>query len=148
MFVWPIYEQLKKDFVNSQELIVLLKAFSQIVTVQYYVYSDHSSNSRITIDIKPNSSPDLSPSSGPGPVALITTATNRANNQPTDGDISIKTEVDQRTEGVQKNREKICFGAFLVDYQWHMTSLLSVFDQTGSEHKQWRSINRRHFVSF
>lgn len=101
---------------------MLLKAFSQIVTVQYYVYSDHSSNSHITIDIKPNSSPDLSPSSGPGPVALITTATNRANNQPKDGDIAIKTEVDQRTEGVEKSRETRCFSAFFfVEYQWHMT---------------------------
>lgn len=127
---------------------MLPKAFSQIVTVQYYVYSDHSSNSHITIDIKPNSSPDLSPSSGPGPVALITTATNRANNQPKDGDIAIKTEVDQRTEGVEKSRETRCFSAFFCGISVAHDFMLSVFDQTESEHKQWRSINRRHFVSF
>ncbi|XP_042348599.1 DNA endonuclease RBBP8 isoform X3 [Plectropomus leopardus] len=58
--------------------------------------SDHSSNSSITAEVKVNSSPDLSPPSGP--VALITMATSRAGNQPADGNVAVKAEVEQRTE--------------------------------------------------
>ncbi|XP_074499321.1 uncharacterized protein rbbp8l [Sebastes fasciatus] len=64
-------------------------------------HSDHSSNSSsstttTTTEAKPNSSPDLSPPSGP--MALVSTATIRAGNQPADGNIAVKTEADQRTE--------------------------------------------------
>lgn len=95
LLVWWILQlPFKKDLVvNSQELIVVqLKAISHNA-----VYRDHSSNSHTTTDVKRNSSPDLSPSSGP--VALVTIATSRASNQPADGDVAVKNEVDQRTEG-------------------------------------------------
>ncbi|XP_040919953.1 RBBP8 N-terminal-like protein isoform X3 [Toxotes jaculatrix] len=59
-------------------------------------HSDHSSNSSTVTEVKPNSSPDLSPS--PGPMALITVATSRASKQPSDGDVAVKTETDHRTE--------------------------------------------------
>ncbi|XP_044207373.1 uncharacterized protein rbbp8l [Thunnus albacares] len=59
-------------------------------------HSDHSPNSSITTEVKPNSSPDISPSSGP--VALITAATSWATRQPADGDVAVKTEVDQKAE--------------------------------------------------
>ncbi|XP_071329511.1 RBBP8 N-terminal-like protein isoform X3 [Trachinotus anak] len=57
-------------------------------------HSDHSSNSSSVTEVKPNSSPDLSPSSGP--VALIAVATSRASNQPSDGDTAVKTKTDRR----------------------------------------------------
>ncbi|XP_018534740.1 nucleoprotein TPR isoform X3 [Lates calcarifer] len=59
-------------------------------------HSDHSSNSSSIIEVKPNSSPDLSPPSGP--VALVNMATSRASNQPLDGNVGVKTETDQRPE--------------------------------------------------
>ncbi|KAM7410785.1 hypothetical protein PAMA_020970 [Pampus argenteus] len=58
-------------------------------------HSDHSPSSSATTEVKPNSSPDLSPS---GPVALITPAASRASSQPADGDIVVKTEADQRPD--------------------------------------------------
>ncbi|KAM9350302.1 uncharacterized protein rbbp8l [Symphorus nematophorus] len=60
-------------------------------------HSDLSSTSSTTTEAKQNSSPDLSPPSAP--VALVTTETSRANNQPADGDVAVKTEAEQRTEG-------------------------------------------------
>lgn len=60
-------------------------------------HSDHSCNSSTTTEVKPNSSPDISPPSGP--VALLTMAAGRAGNQPADGDVAVKTEEDQATEG-------------------------------------------------
>lgn len=60
-------------------------------------HSNHSSNSSNTTELKANSSPDLSPL--PGPVALVTSATSRASNQPADGDIAVKNETDQKKEG-------------------------------------------------
>ncbi|XP_030277750.1 DNA endonuclease RBBP8 isoform X5 [Sparus aurata] len=59
-------------------------------------HSDHSCNSSTTTEVKPNSSPDISPPSGP--VALLTMAAGRAGNQPADGDVAVKTEEDQATE--------------------------------------------------
>lgn len=62
-------------------------------------HSDHSTNSS-TAEVKPNSSPDhFAPS---GPVALVTTASSRANNKPADGNVAMKTEGDQRTEGEEE----------------------------------------------
>lgn len=76
--------KLKKEHTdNSQEL-----------TVPYCVYSDHSFNSRTITEVK-NS--NISPPSGP--VALVTTASSKAITQPADGDVAMKTEVDQKTEG-------------------------------------------------
>ncbi|XP_060930663.1 uncharacterized protein rbbp8l [Limanda limanda] len=60
-------------------------------------HSDHSSSSSTFTEIKPTSSPDFLPSSGPE--ALITAATSRASNQPSDSDIGKKPERDQRAEG-------------------------------------------------
>lgn len=74
-------------------------------------HSDHSTNSSTAAEVKPKSSPDHLPPSGP--VALVTTATSRANNLPADGNVAVKTEGDQRPEG--------------------------------SEHRQWRGMNRSHF---
>lgn len=54
--------------------------------------TEHSPNSSGTIDVKANSSPELSP------VALITTAISRATGKPIDGDVAVKTEADHRTE--------------------------------------------------
>ncbi|XP_036958704.1 uncharacterized protein rbbp8l isoform X4 [Acanthopagrus latus] len=59
-------------------------------------HSDHSCNSSTTTEVKPNSSPDISPPSGP--VALLAMAAGRASNQPADGDVAVKTEEDQATE--------------------------------------------------
>lgn len=59
--------------------------------------SDRSSDSSSTPEVKPKSSPDLSPS--PGPVPITTTATSRATKQPADGDVTVKAEADQWTEG-------------------------------------------------
>ncbi|XP_034028005.1 uncharacterized protein rbbp8l isoform X2 [Thalassophryne amazonica] len=64
--------------------------------------SEHPSNSATTTEVKPNGSPDLSPS----PVALVTTATSRATNQPADGDMLIKNESNQRAEdGLSEHRQ-------------------------------------------
>ncbi|KAM8864738.1 uncharacterized protein rbbp8l isoform 2-T7 [Spinachia spinachia] len=65
--------------------------------------SDHSSNSNsATPGVKPNSSPDLSPSSGP--VALVTKATSRERSQPADGSFAMKTETVQRAEESEHRR--------------------------------------------
>lgn len=57
-------------------------------------YSDHSNSSSSTADVKPNSSPELSPSFEP----LITTTTSMATNLPADGNVAMKTEADLRHE--------------------------------------------------
>uniref|UniRef100_A0A665VKE4 Retinoblastoma binding protein 8-like n=1 Tax=Echeneis naucrates TaxID=173247 RepID=A0A665VKE4_ECHNA len=57
-------------------------------------HSEHSSNSSTT-DVKPISSPELSPFSGP--VALVGTATSRSSIQPPDGDPVSKTDMGQRS---------------------------------------------------
>ncbi|XP_008294345.1 RBBP8 N-terminal-like protein isoform X2 [Stegastes partitus] len=65
-------------------------------------YSSSSSSS--TSEVKPNSSPELSPSSS-GPVALVTIpAAGRAANQPADGDAAVKREVDQRAEESERRQ--------------------------------------------
>lgn len=60
-------------------------------------HSEHSFKRNTTTDVKPNSTTDLSHSSGP--VALVTAATNRASHQPADGTVEVKSEADQRAEG-------------------------------------------------
>ena len=67
-------------------------------------HSDHSCNSSTTTEVKPNSSPDISPPSGP--VALLAMAAGRASNQPADGDVAVKTEEDQATEGEDEEEYK------------------------------------------
>lgn len=67
-------------------------------------HSDHSSNSTTTTEVKPNSSPDLSPSSGA--MALINMAASRVSSQAADGDVAVKTEVDQRTEETEHRQWK------------------------------------------
>uniref|UniRef100_A0AAZ1X612 DNA endonuclease Ctp1 N-terminal domain-containing protein n=1 Tax=Oreochromis aureus TaxID=47969 RepID=A0AAZ1X612_OREAU len=59
-------------------------------------HSDHSSNSSTTTEVKPNSSPALSPSSGI--LSLVNTTTSRASNKPADGNISVKPDVELKTE--------------------------------------------------
>ncbi|XP_070825163.1 DNA endonuclease RBBP8 isoform X6 [Chaetodon trifascialis] len=66
------------------------------------------SNFRAALDctsteVKPNISPELTTSSGP--LALVTTASSRASNQPADGDAAMKTEVDQRTAAETEHRQ-------------------------------------------
>ncbi|KAF7658167.1 hypothetical protein LDENG_00017030 [Lucifuga dentata] len=78
-------------------------------------HSEQSSNSTTT-EVKLNSSPDLSPLAGP--VALVTTATSRATNQPADGNAAVKAEPDQTTTGGE------------------------------TEHKHTRGWNRSHFESY
>ncbi|XP_035769411.1 DNA endonuclease RBBP8 isoform X1 [Neolamprologus brichardi] len=59
-------------------------------------HSDHSSNSSTTTEVKPNSSPALSPSSGI--LSLVNTTTSRPSNKPADGNISVKPDVELKTE--------------------------------------------------
>ncbi|XP_070825162.1 DNA endonuclease RBBP8 isoform X5 [Chaetodon trifascialis] len=66
-------------------------------------HSDHSSISCTSTEVKPNISPELTTSSGP--LALVTTASSRASNQPADGDAAMKTEVDQRTAAETEHRQ-------------------------------------------
>ncbi|XP_045912050.1 DNA endonuclease RBBP8 [Micropterus dolomieu] len=65
-------------------------------------HSEHPFKRNTTTDVKPNSTTDLSHSSGP--VALVTAATNRASHQPADGTVEVKSEGDQRAEEVNHNR--------------------------------------------
>ncbi|XP_076023124.1 uncharacterized protein rbbp8l isoform X2 [Genypterus blacodes] len=58
-------------------------------------HSEHSSTST-PIEVKGNSSPDLSPSAGP--LALASAPASRASNQPADDDVAMKTEPSQRSE--------------------------------------------------
>lgn len=60
-------------------------------------HSDNSSNSSTTTEVKPNSSPALSPASGI--LSLINTTTSRPSNKPADGNISVKPDVELKTEG-------------------------------------------------
>ncbi|KAK5863001.1 hypothetical protein PBY51_000064 [Eleginops maclovinus] len=53
-------------------------------------------------EVKAQSSPDLSPHSGP--MALVRMATSRAGSQPEDGDVVVKTEADQRSEEIQQRQ--------------------------------------------
>ncbi|XP_026010155.1 uncharacterized protein rbbp8l isoform X3 [Astatotilapia calliptera] len=57
-------------------------------------HSDNSSNSSTTTEVKPNSSPALSPASG----ILSNTTTSRPSNKPADGNISVKPDVELKTE--------------------------------------------------
>lgn len=59
-------------------------------------HSDNSSNSSTTTEVKPNSSPALSPTSGI--LSLINTTTSRPSNKPADGNISVKPDVELKTE--------------------------------------------------
>ncbi|XP_030588561.1 uncharacterized protein rbbp8l isoform X3 [Archocentrus centrarchus] len=59
-------------------------------------HGDQSSNSSITTEVKPNSSPALSPSSGI--LSLISSTTSRASHKPADGSISVKPEVNRTEE--------------------------------------------------
>ncbi|XP_031732786.1 uncharacterized protein rbbp8l isoform X1 [Anarrhichthys ocellatus] len=78
--------------------------------------SDHSSNSHsITTEVKPNSPPDLSPSSGP--VALVTKATSRESNQPADGTDAVKTEMDQRAEESEQRRLRVMNRSYFESYK-------------------------------
>ncbi|XP_034392165.1 RBBP8 N-terminal-like protein [Cyclopterus lumpus] len=61
-----------------------------------------SSSSSSTTEVKPNSSPGLSPSSGP--VVLVSEATSRASNQPADGNVAANNETDQRAEESEQRR--------------------------------------------
>nr|XP_046253724.1 DNA endonuclease RBBP8 isoform X4 [Scatophagus argus] len=81
---------LKKENKRLRDEIKILRA------ALHRGYNDNSSNSSTTTEVKPNGSPEHSPSTGP--VALVTTASSRTSNQPADGDVAVKTEVDQRTE--------------------------------------------------
>ncbi|XP_056156132.1 uncharacterized protein rbbp8l [Lampris incognitus] len=54
------------------------------------------SSSSTTPEVKPSRSPDLSPPGGP--MSLITTATSHTTGQAADGDVAMKTELDQRAE--------------------------------------------------
>ncbi|XP_058499975.1 RBBP8 N-terminal-like protein isoform X1 [Solea solea] len=60
-------------------------------------HSDRSSNS--FTEVKSNSSPEFSPTSGPE--ALIMVASSKSNNQPPDSDTGVKTEREQRPEEVE-----------------------------------------------
>lgn len=82
------------------------------------MYSDQCDN-RTTIDVKPNSSPDISPASGP--VAHVMT-TNRASSQPADGDVAVKMEVDQGNEGDDEEEQGLggkmfLNGCFIVSFR-------------------------------
>lgn len=59
-------------------------------------HSDNSSNSSTTTEVKPNSSPALSPTSGI--LSLINTTTSRPSSKPADGNISVKPDVELKTE--------------------------------------------------
>ncbi|XP_029993641.1 uncharacterized protein rbbp8l isoform X3 [Sphaeramia orbicularis] len=74
-------------------------------------HSDHSSSSSTATDVKANSSPDLSPSSGP--VALISLGTGRASNQPADGDAAVKIEAEPKTEDNRHENRHL--------REWHKT---------------------------
>ncbi|XP_038579027.1 RBBP8 N-terminal-like protein isoform X4 [Micropterus salmoides] len=65
-------------------------------------HSEHSFKRNTTTDVKPNSTTDLSHSSGP--VALVTAATNRASHQPADGTVEVKSEADQRAEEAEQRQ--------------------------------------------
>ncbi|XP_070766604.1 RBBP8 N-terminal-like protein isoform X2 [Enoplosus armatus] len=85
-------------------------------------HSDHSSKSTTT-EVKPNSSPDLSPSSGP--VALVTTATGRTSSQPADGDVAVKTEADQRSEETEHRQLRGMNRSHFESYKFHSLSPLA-----------------------
>lgn len=59
-------------------------------------HSDNSSNCSTTTEVKPNSSPALSPTSGI--LSLINTTTSRPSSKPADGNISVKPDVELKTE--------------------------------------------------
>lgn len=65
---------------------------------------DRSSSSSTTTDVQPNGSPDLSPT--PRPTTLISTATGAASIQPADGDVAVKMEADQRSDGEEEEDMK------------------------------------------
>eukprot|EP00064_Thunnus_orientalis_P015744 superscaffoldBa00002980_g15802 len=90
-------KRMEELFTRNQQMKEQQRLLTEnIKTLENRGHSDHSPNSSITTEVKPNSSPDISPSSGP--VALITAATSWATRQPADGDVAVKTEVDQKAE--------------------------------------------------
>ncbi|XP_023129081.2 RBBP8 N-terminal-like protein isoform X2 [Amphiprion ocellaris] len=87
--------------------------------------SNQSSSSSAS-EVKPNSSPEHSPSSS-GPVALITNpATSRAGNQPADGDVAVKTEMEQRSEETEQKQQRGTNRSHLESYKPHPLSPLGL----------------------
>lgn len=84
--------------------LVLVPLWSTCLWVCDCVFSEQSSNSYTTKELKSNSSPDLSPP--PGPVTLFTAASSKANKQAADGDVAGKTEAQQRAEGEDDEEEQ------------------------------------------
>lgn len=117
--------------------------------LEFCMYSDQSDN-HTTIDVKPISSPDLSPACGP--VAHVTT-TNKASSQPADGDVAVKMEVDLGNEGDDEEEQglggKMFLNGCFTLYPFVLQILIfSVSDHAESEQRQLRGMNRRYFVSF
>ncbi|CAK6970878.1 LOW QUALITY PROTEIN: RBBP8 N-terminal-like protein [Scomber scombrus] len=68
--------------------------------------SRHSPISNITItEVKQNFSPDLSPSCNP--LALMAQTTSWATGRPADGDVAVKTEVEQKTEEAKNEHRQL-----------------------------------------
>ncbi|XP_051806119.1 RBBP8 N-terminal-like protein [Acanthochromis polyacanthus] len=87
--------------------------------------SNHSSSSS-TSEVKPNSSPELSPSSS-GPVALVTNpVTSRAGSQPADGDVAVKTDTEQRSEETERRQQRGTNRSHLESYKPHPLSPLGL----------------------
>lgn len=63
----------------------------------------HSHDSCTPADVKPNRSPDFAASSGA--VALVTSAASIAGSQPADGDVTMRSEEEQRAEGEDKGEQ-------------------------------------------
>ncbi|XP_049436293.1 DNA endonuclease RBBP8 isoform X2 [Epinephelus fuscoguttatus] len=78
-------------------------------------HSDLSSNSSSTTEVKANSSPDLSPPSGP--VALITSTTSRAPNHPADGNVAVKTEAEPRPEDTEHRQLRVMNRSHVESYK-------------------------------
>lgn len=83
-------------------------------------HSDHSSSNSTTTDVKQNSSPELSPSSGV--MASGTKATSRATNQPADGDVAMKTEADQQAEESEHRQRRGTLRGHFDSYKSSSTS--------------------------
>ncbi|XP_047447536.1 RBBP8 N-terminal-like protein isoform X2 [Mugil cephalus] len=103
---------------------------------------DHATSILTTPDFKPNSSPDLSPSSS-GPTAPANTPTSRTCNQPPEGNLTVKTETEQRNEETEHRHSRGTNRAHLESYNSRPHHALPTWknENSGSRGGERRSVD-------
>ncbi|XP_028308465.1 RBBP8 N-terminal-like protein isoform X2 [Gouania willdenowi] len=98
------------------------------------------SKSNSVVEVKPQSSPERSPSSGPG--AVLTAATGRSKEQSADGEVLVKSEAEHRAEEAE-GRTPRGTGLNHLDYKQLLLPTLSASSPGKMDHSVGRVRERR-----